>query len=763
MSFQVSGWVSNSSSDRHPQEFGIVGGVLLIHGSQKSDVIALSKVGNQIKVFANLGGVKTTEFHSFASVKSIKVLGKGGDDKITNNTVKLSRLYGGNGNDTLRGGSKNDFLFGDAGDDVLFGKSGNDSLRGGTGNDKLIGDVGNDKLYGDAGNDHLLGGAGNDELFGGSGNDRLEGSSGNDRLDGAAGTDNLYGGAGHDELVSGSGNDFAYGGTGDDAIYGNDGVDRLYGEAGQDFIKGGNGNDYLRGGSQDDQLMGEAGHDSHLGDSGNDEIRAGSGNDFLFGGDGNDQLFGDAGNDLARGQVGADVVRGGDGNDTLEADDLNVYDSFADQVFGEAGDDLIYGTFSLDSLNGGGQAADRERMRFFVDSTADTNDGNFTDGQLTLRESVANANDDDIITFRKLTASSAKVINLVNGEMVLNQDVTLEGVGAASRLTLDGSGNGARLFTLDGAASVEMSNLTIRNFDSENSNGGVFVLESGNLTLTNIVAHGNNGFNGGVAYLNGNDTSLHIELSTLMSNTASNTSACFYNVEGALTIDRTTLDNNQATLSGGALITVGGSTRISNSTLSNNQAGTAGGAIKHINGALSIVNSTLSGNQSIQGGAAIDAGLHATSTLLITHSTIVFNTANANGGGLVVDGANEGIINNSIIVGNKNGATDADFWFAPGVNETQSFNNWIGVATATTFINGTNGNHVGALTGLDATLSNNGGPTKTHKLNAGSGAINAGNNAKAVDWLNATLAFDQTGKTRKVGGTVDIGAFEFQS
>lgn len=122
------------------------------------------------------------------------------------------------------------------------------------------------------------------------------------------------------------------------------------------------------------------------------------------------------------------------------------------------------------------------------------------------------------------------------------------------------------------------------------------------------------------------------------------------------------------------------------------------------------------------------------------------------------------MINNSIIVGNKNGALeDRDFASNVGLNEAQSFNNWIGVATNSLFVNGTNNNHVGALTGLSATLANNGGPTKTHKLSAGSGAINAGDNAKAVDWLNATLAFDQTGKPRKVGGTVDIGAFEFQA
>jgi hypothetical protein len=52
-------------------------------------------------------------------------------------------------------------------------------------------------------------------------------------------------------------------------------------------------------------------------------------------------------------------------------------------------------------------------------------------------------------------------------------------------------------------------------------------------------------------------------------------------------------------------------------------------------------------------------------------------------------------------------------------------------------------------------LQDNGGPTQTHALLAGSPALNAGNNAYAT-------ATDQRGFARIVGGTIDIGAFEVQ-
>jgi hypothetical protein len=66
---------------------------------------------------------------------------------------------------------------------------------------------------------------------------------------------------------------------------------------------------------------------------------------------------------------------------------------------------------------------------------------------------------------------------------------------------------------------------------------------------------------------------------------------------------------------------------------------------------------------------------------------------------------------------------------------------------------------------LDPHLAYNGGPTPTHALVAGSLALNAGNNGKAVDAEGNPLVYDQRGEgfTRIVNGTVDIGAFEDQT
>jgi hypothetical protein len=80
-----------------------------------------------------------------------------------------------------------------------------------------------------------------------------------------------------------------------------------------------------------------------------------------------------------------------------------------------------------------------------------------------------------------------------------------------------------------------------------------------------------------------------------------------------------------------------------------------------------------------------------------------------------------------------------------------------------------NGNLVGTFASpLDARLgplADNGGQTQTHALLLGSPAINAGNNSLAVAPDNTPLKTDQRGAgfPRIVGGTVDMGSFEFQA
>ncbi len=59
-------------------------------------------------------------------------------------------------------------------------------------------------------------------------------------------------------------------------------------------------------------------------------------------------------------------------------------------------------------------------------------------------------------------------------------------------------------------------------------------------------------------------------------------------------------------------------------------------------------------------------------------------------------------------------------------------------------------------------LANNGGPTETRALLAGSPAIDGGNPGGCTDPSGAPLTTDQRGEPRPAGAHCDIGAFEFQ-
>ncbi len=96
-----------------------------------------------------------------------------------------------------------------------------------------------------------------------------------------------------------------------------------------------------------------------------------------------------------------------------------------------------------------------------------------------------------------------------------------------------------------------------------------------------------------------------------------------------------------------------------------------------------------------------------------------------------------------------------------GISSSSSFN-LVGVCDACGLSNGVSNNKVGVSSPGLGQLADNGGPTMTHALLAGSPAIDSGSNTLARDQNNLFLVYDQrgTGFDRTINSTVDIGAFE---
>jgi hypothetical protein len=206
-----------------------------------------------------------------------------------------------------------------------------------------------------------------------------------------------------------------------------------------------------------------------------------------------------------------------------------------------------------------------------------------------------------------------------------------------------------------------------------------------------------------------------------------------------LTVDRCTLSGNTARghdAFGGAICNggefgSGGNVIIRNSTLAGNSAlGDTGngfcGAILNWEGSLSVENSTLSGN--------VDNNVHF--------------------GGFGVSGIGNFLgaltIKNTILANDPSGANllnDAGTITSYGYNLCTD--NGGGSLTAT-------GDQIDTNP-LLGPLANNGGPTWTCALLAGSPAIDAGS---AADIAGSTVTTDQRGVARPQGSANDIGAFE---
>ena len=209
--------------------------------------------------------------------------------------------------------------------------------------------------------------------------------------------------------------------------------------------------------------------------------------------------------------------------------------------------------------------------------------------------------------------------------------------------------------------------------------------------------------------------------SEITGNTTNYWGGGLYNASGVVTLNRVTIAGNHAGNDGGGIYSfgVGAVMQLTNVTVSGNSSSASGGGI-YTNRSITVTNCTISDNTSASGGA----GIHAQSP------------ASAN-------------LRNTIVAAN-NGSDLRGSFGSLG-------NNLIGdIGTATGLTNGVNGDRVGSsgspINPLLAPLADNGGPTRTHALLAGSPAINAGTATGAP-------TTDQRGVSR-VGAT-DIGSYEF--
>lgn len=326
---------------------------------------------------------------------------------------------------------------------------------------------------------------------------------------------------------------------------------------------------------------------------------------------------------------------------------------------------------------------------------------------------------DPALTGRKIALDSA---------LQIGKDVTVDG-SAAPGLTLSGQDR-TRVLHVRKSASVELSHLTVVRGRAGSLAGGVLVDGSATLdhvTVADNVSDGDNGdpgtvfWQGGGIYV-GDGGDLVLRDSTVRDNEAlggngGNGGGLHVGAGATALVERSTLSGNTGNV-GGAVRSRGDVTVV-NSTLSGNSSyGWHGGAIFHSDGSMKVRSSTVTGSTTPTWGplAAIFVGFGSPRLELID-SVVSGNTAyacQAQDGGSVVSG---------------------------GHNLLQD---------------GSCSPVAGDLVGVDpllGPLADNGGPTQTHTLLAGSPAVDAAGAASAP-------ATDQRGVARPVGAGPDIGAVE---
>jgi hypothetical protein len=392
-------------------------------------------------------------------------------------------------------------------------------------------------------------------------------------------------------------------------------------------------------------------------------------------------------------------------------------------------------------------------------TVTNTNDS----GPGSLRQALTDANDGDTITF-----AITGIIGLTSGELLVDRSITILGPGANTLTVARAQGAPIfRIFHVMPSHIVIIQGVTISNgstFQGLTIGGAGIWNDHSNLTVNNCVLTGN--------------AVDHQVSGGGISNDAGDSGSASLTINNSL-IAENNLGANEAVNFGGGIYNYGihgsATLTINNSTISGNQAFQGGGLFSDggVTGSIAAVtinNSTFSGNYADQyaGGIMNEADEGGLATVIVINSTFarnsscncnffagaIFNDGNTQPGGAVLEMANtifQGDLTNPANIFNQGGVVISDGYNLTNDAGVLNTNGGIGDFNAL-------GDQINSDP-LLGPLQDNGGPTPTHQLFAGSPAIDAGDPK-----FTPPPFFDQRGPgfNRVVNGRLDVGSFEVQ-
>jgi len=309
--------------------------------------------------------------------------------------------------------------------------------------------------------------------------------------------------------------------------------------------------------------------------------------------------------------------------------------------------------------------------------------------------------------------------------------------------------------------------------------GAIFNEAPNTIVIDHCTLSGNmaDGSGGGIS----NEGVLQISNSTLSGNAAATIAGGGIENYGTLTLEHSTVSDNTAAIGGGVYsVSVQGSgsdatVSVSHSTISGNTAHANdptpgnGGGIYVYSSVLTVTDSTIALNNAVANGGGIynDAGTNT--NINIYSSTIAYNGAASLGGGIFLNGTD----GNGFNVYNTILAENSENNFFGLWDDCAAGNNGTSTGVLKTHARNLFGNSINctiaAVSGSYATLNplaslgslrNNGGPTQTVALLAGSNAIDGTSVTGSICGdASVLILVDQRGYPRT--GACDVGAYEY--
>jgi hypothetical protein len=397
-----------------------------------------------------------------------------------------------------------------------------------------------------------------------------------------------------------------------------------------------------------------------------------------------------------------------------------------------------------------------------------------------------------------------------SGNLTLNETIIKDGKASSSPSSYYSWGGG-----IYNEGTATLTNCTVSDNTTSDATvsegGGIF--NSGTAILNDCTVSDNtaSSTSSGVSYGGGifNNGTVTLNDCTVSDNTASSGGGILNYFDGTATLTNCTVKDNTSSpvlAQGGGIANCYGTVTLINCTISDNVASggvSYGGGIFNSYGTVMLTNCTVSGNTASDATYSWGGGIFNSGTIMLNDCTISGNTASAStyswGGGIFNEGP--AMLTNCTVSGNK--ASDAALSAGGGMynrgittlqssvisgniastigNEvvymypcsgctvtTDSFNVFghSRETSAEAFSDFTpSGSDVNAASDggtptalaaiFNTTLADNGGPTKTHALVAGSPAIDLDGTCSTA------LTEDQRGYTRPVNSKCDAGAFEY--